>query len=255
MTSRPLLAVLTATALAVPVGASGLATRPTSPRVHGCVQPGPYQLPQGTEAVRLDPGEFSTRITNPWWPMRPGTRWHYLERTGSEVDHVTVTVTHRTVVLGGITARIVHDVDRSVGRVVEDTHDYYAQDSGGSLWYFGEDTRAFENGQVSTAGSWRYGVDGAQAGVIVPANPGVGCRYREESHAPDAQDRARVLAVSEGIQGPTGWYAHTLHTANYSPVERHAMENKFYGRGVGPIVEMDLSPEFSRAVLVGVTRR
>jgi hypothetical protein len=220
-----------------------------------CRQPGPYQLPHGTQRVRLDPVDFTLHIDNPWWPMRPGTSWHYVERAGEETTKVITTVTHRTKVVGGIRARVVHDVAREHGRVIEDTFDWYAQDSGGSIWYLGELSKQFEHGHLaSTAGSWTYGVDGGQAGVVVPARPGVGCTYREEHHRPDAEDRARVLSVSEGLRVPTGFYAHTLHTANSSPVEPRALENKFYARGVGPVLELDLSPELGTAVLVRITR-
>ena len=155
--------------------------------------------------------------------MEPGTRWHYVERGGGEVSRVTTTVTRRTKVIGGIRARVIHDVVRLRGQVVEDTLDWYAQDSGGSIWYLGEATKEYEIGHlVSTKGSWQHGVDGGQAGVIVPAAPGVGCVYREEYHAPDAKDRARVLSTSEGIKGPTGYYRRTLHTANTTPVQPRA---------------------------------
>ena len=54
----------------------------------------------------------------------------------------------------------------------EDTLDWYAQDADGNIWYMGEDTKEYKNGKVSsTKGSWEAGVDGAQAGIIVPAHP------------------------------------------------------------------------------------
>ena len=53
-------------------------------------------LPQGSERVRLDPGAFTTRIDNPWWPMRPGSRWIYRETDPEGTKHkVVVTVTPR----------------------------------------------------------------------------------------------------------------------------------------------------------------
>ena len=71
--------------------------------------------------------------------------------------------------------RVVHDVVTENGETVEDTFDWYAQDAFGNLWYLGEDTKEYENGKVaSTEGSWEAGVDGAQAGIILPADPTVG---------------------------------------------------------------------------------
>lgn len=234
--------------------ASGAAAMVTGLSSSHCTQPGPYQLPHGKEPVDLDPDDFTIRIDNPWWPMKPGTSWRYVERGGGETGRVTTTVTHRTKRIAGVRARVVHDVARMDGQVIEDTMDWYAQDAGGSIWYLGELSRQYEDGVlVSTAGSWTHGKDGAQAGVIVPARPRVGCSYREEYHAPDAKDRAQVLSTSEGVQGPTGYYRRTLHTANSTPVEPRALENKFYGYGVGPILELDLSPQLGTSVLVRVS--
>jgi hypothetical protein len=140
-------------------------------------------LPQGSEPVNLDPSEFTTEIDNPYWPMKPGSRWRYTE-TDSEGSRlrIDVTVTDRTKrIADGIEARVVHDLatDPS-GQPVEDTHDWYAQDSSGNIWYLGEDTKEFENGKVvSTAGSWEAGVDGAQPGVALPADPRAGLSYRQ----------------------------------------------------------------------------
>lgn len=220
-----------------------------------CVQPGPYQLPQGSDPVQLDPADFTVHIDNPYWPMRPGTSWHYVETGGGETSQVTTTVTHKTKVINGITARVIHDVARSDGELVEDTKDWYAQDAGGSIWYLGELSKSYEHGHVvSTEGSWTYGKDGAQAGVIVPADPQVGCSYREEFRAGDAEDQAAVLSVTEPLRTPTGFHRNLLHTANTTPLTSDALENKFYARGIGPVLELDLSPELGRAVLVRITR-
>jgi hypothetical protein len=221
-----------------------------------CAQPGRYDLPRGAEVVDLDPADFSARIDHPYWPMRVGTVWHYVERGGGVTQRVTVSVTRRTRLVDGIRARVVHDVVREQGGIVEDTHDWYAQDSGGSVWYLGEATAEYDGGSlVSTEGSWEHGIDGAQAGVLLPARPVVGCRYREEYKPGEAEDRALILARSESITTPTGHYRQVLHTANSTPLEPDVLENKLYAGGVGPVVEIDLSPGWSRSVLVRVTHR
>src|SRR3954454_9380842 len=97
-------------------------------------------IPQGHEHVTLDPAEFTTRIDNPYWPMRVGTRWISRESEPGEPFHrIVVTVTHRTKKLAnGVTARAVHDKDTLHGRTVEDTIDWYAQDGTGNIWYLSE---------------------------------------------------------------------------------------------------------------------
>ena len=94
-------------------------------------------LPQGSEEVKLDPAEFTTDIDNPYWPMKPGSRWVYRE-TDSEgtVQRVEVTVTDRTKrIANGVEARVVHDEVTEKGEPVEITDDWYAQDSKGNVWY------------------------------------------------------------------------------------------------------------------------
>jgi hypothetical protein len=240
---------------ATAAGAPAPASYDTGPSSPGCEQPGPYDLPQGDEPVELDPADFSARIDHPFWPMRPGTVWHYVERSGGTVEKVTVTVTDRTRLVAGIRARVVHDVARVDGQVTEATFDWYSQDSGGSIWYLGEDTAEYEDGVVvSTAGSWEHGTDGGQAGVILPAAPRPGCSYREEFLPDEAQDEAMILSRSETLETPTGIHRHVVHTANTTPLEPTLLENKFYARGVGPVLEVTLSPHWSRAELVRVDR-
>jgi hypothetical protein len=222
---------------------------------HRCRLPGPYDYPHGSTPVQLRPKDFTTRIDNPYWPMRPGTVWKYVETNADETQRITVRVTRQTRLIGGIRARMVRDTARSGDAVVEDTRDWYAQDSGGNIWYLGEATEEYEHGKVvSTEGSWRYGRDGAQAGIVVPAGAQGGCDYREEHLAGKAEDQAVVLARTESMRTPTGFHRHVLHTANSTPLEPDVLENKFYARGVGPVLEIDVSPTWSRAELLEVTR-
>ena len=108
--------------------------------------------------------------------MAPGDRWVYRETDGEGGEQkVEVTVTDMAKTVMGIEALVVHDVVSEDGQLVEDTFDWYAQDADGNIWYLGEDTKEFENGKVkTTAGSWEHGVDGAQAGILVPAIPSPG---------------------------------------------------------------------------------
>ena len=163
--------------------------------------------------MTLDPADFTTEITNQYWPMAPGDRWVYRETDGQGGEQkVVVTVTDRTKTIAGIEALVVHDVVTEDGELVEDTFDWYAQDADGNIWYLGEDTKEFENGEVkTTAGSWEHGVDGAQAGIVVPANPEPGLDYRQEYYAGEAEDAATVLSLDEWVEVPAGSYRDVLH--------------------------------------------
>jgi hypothetical protein len=212
-------------------------------------------LPQDSETVELDPGDFTTDIDNPYWPLSPGSRWVYRETSGDEVQRVVVTVTHRTKTIDGIEARVIHDlVTTRDGEKVEDTFDWYAQDKEGNLWYLGEDTKEYEDGKVvSTEGSWEHGVDGAQAGIIVAAEPKQGLTYREEYYAGEAEDAAEVLDVGAKVQVPYGRFVDAMITRNYSGIEPNVEELKFYAKGVGPVLELIVSGGAGRTELLSYT--
>jgi hypothetical protein len=212
-------------------------------------------LPRGAEPVRLDPAEFSPRIDNPYWPMAPGSRWIYRETDEhGDVQRVVVTVTGRTRTVAGIEARVVHDVVTEHGRLVEDTFDWYAQDRAGNVWYLGEDTREFDGGRVSSAGWWEAGVDGAQAGVLLPARPRVGSEYRQEHYAGEAEDAARVLSLDEQAEVPFGHFDGALLTKDFTPLEPDVLEYKLYAKGVGPVLVLAVSGGAGREELVRYRR-
>jgi hypothetical protein len=98
----------------------------------------------------------------------------------------------------GIRAVVVHDVVSSGGRLAEDTFDWYAQDTAGNIWYLGEDTSKFEHGATSKEGSWEAGADGGQAGVIIPAHPQPGMKFRQEYYQGHAEDSVEILAIDIG---------------------------------------------------------
>jgi hypothetical protein len=203
------------------------------------------------------PADFTTKIDNPYWPMRPGSRWVYRE-TDSEGarQRVVVTVTRRTkLIANGVRARVVHDVVREDGELVEVTDDWYAQDRRGRIWYLGEDTTEYENGRpVSKEGSFEAGVDGAEAGIIMPARPRVGMRYRQEYYRGHAEDRARVMSLRERAEVPFGFFRPVLMTRDENPLEPRVLEYKFYARGVGPVLAVSVSGGSDREELVRFRR-
>jgi hypothetical protein len=214
------------------------------------------QLPTGSEPAKLDPADFTTEIDNAYWPMSPDSRWVYREVENGDVQRVTVTVTDRTKTIDGIEARVVHDlVTTPDGEKVEDTFDWYAQDKDGNLWYLGEDTKEYESGKVvSTEGSWEHGVDGAEAGIIVPAEPKQGLSYREEYYAGHAEDAAEVLSADGKVQAPYGRFGNAMITRNFSGIEPNVEELKYYAKGVGPVLELLVSGGSGRTELLTYTK-
>ena len=209
-------------------------------------------LPQGDEPVQLDPADFVAEIDNPYWPMKPGNRWVYNETDaeGNEMQ-VEVTVTNDKKDIVGISATVVHDVVTQDGSVKEDTLDWYAQDVDGNIWYLGEDTKEYENAVVvSTEGSWETGVDGAQPGILVPADPTVGMTYRQEYLAGEAEDRAKILSLDQHVEVPYGAFDGCLQTEDTTPLDPDVLEHKYYCRDIGPVLAIDVASGAGREELV-----
>jgi hypothetical protein len=214
-------------------------------------------LPQHGHPVSLNPADFTSNVTNPFFPLVPGTRLVYREQDAEgNVQKGVTHVTKRTkVIANGITARVVHDVVTERGEPIEKTFDWYAQDSAGNVWYLGEDTKEYKHGHVaSTHGSFEAGVDGAQPGVIMPASPQVGMAYRQEFYAGQAEDEARILSLDEQAGVPFGQFTGVLMTKEINPLEPRHVEYKFYARGVGPVLELTASGGTDRVGLIKVNR-
>ena len=236
-------------AAVVPLGGIAVAAKPGKPS----------PLPKGREAVHLDPADFTTKIDNPYWPMRPGSRWVYRETDPEGAkQRVVITVARQTKrIANGVTARIVHDVVTEHGTPVEVTDDWYAQDRAGNVWYLGEHTTEYVNGKPSTTeGSFEAGVDGAQPGVIVPAHPKPGLSYRQEYYKGHAEDKARVLSLKEQVEVPFGHFARgrVVMTSDINPLKPKMLEYKFYARGVGPVLGVGVSGGSDREELVSYHR-
>ena len=196
---------------------------------------GAAALPRGGEPVELDPADFTTKIDNPYWPMPRGGRWVYL----SDQERIVVEVTNKKKKIAGVEALVLRDTvtQRDGGGFVEVTDDWYAQDKEGNVWYLGEDTKEYKKGkESSTAGSWEHGVDGAYAGIIMPANPRPGMAYRQEYYKGEAEDLAKVVSVDAGVTVPFGTFRNSVKTEETTPLEPGLVEYKYYARGTGHVL-------------------
>jgi hypothetical protein len=167
-------------------------------------------------------------VDNPYLPLVDGARWVYDGVVDGEEEHVEVVVTGERRTIVGIDAVVVRDTVRDAGGMVtEDTEDWFAQDTDGNVWYLGEASQDFENGElVSTEGSWETGVDGAAPGLAMPAEPIAGMRYAQEDKPGEAEDMAEVVEVGD-----------RLLVREWSPFEPGIVEQKAYEAGVGMTAE------------------
>ena len=202
----------------------------------------------------IDPADFSTVIDNPYLPFTPGSKWRYEGTSDGARESNVVTVTDRRRRVMGVDVVVVHDVVTADGVISEDTVDWYAQDTAGNVWYFGEQVQNFERGKLSnTDGSWEAGVDGALPGIVMPAHPKTGDAYRQEYYRGQAEDMAKIIATGEHVTVPAGTYADAVVTREWSPLEPEVIERKSYAPGFGVVLEDDVAGPPGRSQLVEFT--
>ncbi|MSR61587.1 MAG: hypothetical protein EXS08_03950 [Planctomycetes bacterium] len=201
---------------------------------------------------RIDPHDFVRGVNNPLFPLVPGRTLVYETVTDEGTERIEVTTTHATKRILGVPCVVVHDFVTFDGEVIEDTLDYFAQDRAGNVWYFGELSQQFENGELSgLEGSWTAGVDHAKPGIVMQATPRVGQVYRQEFQPDVAEDAASILARDRHVSVPYGNFSGCLQTLDFSPLEPDASENKFYAPTIGVVLEVDLTTG-ERTELIGI---
>ena len=185
---------------------------------------------------KIVPAQFTSRITNTYWPMKPGAKWVYTGTKDGAPQRVDVAVSRQAKTVLGVRCIVVSDVVTSNHTLVEKTTDWYAQDRQGNVWYFGEHTKEYKNGVVtSTHGTWEAGVDNAKPGIVVQGTPRVGGYYRQEYRPGQAEDKAKVVSISASGRVPAGTFHRVLLTRDIDPLNPDKVEHKWYAAGVGPI--------------------
>jgi hypothetical protein len=231
MSGRPATRLATS-ALALAALTVGLAHAPVASASTNasCTPPPPPPLPP--------PQNFVPEVDNPYFPLVPGTTYIYVGNEDTDRVLDTVTVTHSTKVILGVTATVVVDVVVVNGQPSERTSDWYAQDDQGNVWYLGEAAFDFEHGHwVLADDSWQAGRDGALAGLIMEAHPQVGDAYTQEHYVGHAEDMAQVLSTDAVVHVPYGTFDNALFSKECTPLEPGVVDVKYYAPGFGEVSE------------------
>ena len=145
--------------------------------------------PSTVEVPVFDNNQFlnSDEITNDYFPLTPGEFRSYTKTEGDEVvavieQRVLDADPDNTISIEGIEKYlVVEEIEFENGEVAETNRDYYAQDTSGNVWQLGNSVLAYEDGYDAEGGdnegSWIAGVEGAVAGLIMPAMLQIGQKF------------------------------------------------------------------------------
>lgn len=211
---------------------------------------------QGNEPYNpvIDPANFVEGVDHPYFPLVPGTTSVYEGETDEGLEHIEVTVTDDTREVMGITCIVVRDTVWVDGELAEDTYDWFAQDVDGNVWYMGEDTTEYENGEpAGHGGAWEAGVDGALPGIVMQAAPEPGEPYRQEYYPGEAEDMAQVLRIDDSVTVAYGSFEGVVVTQEWNPLEPGVTELKYYVEGIGLVLEEVVEGETGRIELMDIT--
>jgi hypothetical protein len=181
-------------------------------------------------------------ITNLYLPLaslkqdilegKEGRKSVRVERTAKPQLHKGFKVGDQTV-----EALVVEDRDYEDGKLVETTLDYFAQADDGAVYYLGEDVDNYKDGKVTGhSGAWLYGKDTQQLGVLMPAHPKVGDKFRSEDVPKITTEDDEVISVSESATVPAGAFQSCVKIKEKA--SDGATEYKLYAPGVGCVKEI-----------------
>jgi hypothetical protein len=195
----------------------------------------------------MPPGEFSPLPGSPaaayvpvvnhvYFPLLPGSTWTYLGEEDGETKREDVRVLEGPhMILGVACTAMVEDVFVG-GELTETTTQWYAQDTVGNVWRFGEESLEYTGGlPVPAEDSWRAGVNGAQPWIIFAANPQPGDVYA--GNRGDGWDQNTVVSVTASAIVPAGLFAGCLEIDEENPDDPDDRDRILYAPGVGRVSE------------------
>jgi len=219
----------------------------------------------------------SNEISNPWWPLAQGDRFTYFEEEDCVLGVVDVMINggQSRSFVNGVAVREILDrefeddsgecdadilnPDDPEWTLIETTLDWYAQDINGNVWYFGEDTVAFDHEECDRwvddqnpdegcrDGSWAAGEDVAgvgaiaEEGIIMLTHPEKGQFYLQEYYEDEAEDMGKILKFQTVDTFLHGELDHCAVIKEWVPLDPGNVEHKFYCEGYGLVLVAGLS--------------
>ena len=207
----------------------------------------------GNYNPQINPSDFTTKITNPYFSLPVGKKMVYESETAEGSERVEIEIEGGTRKVMGVETIIYRDREYLDGELVEDTKDYLAQDRAGNVWYFGEDVDSYEDGKLKDhQGAWLAGVDGAKPGIWIKADHVVGDSYRQEFYKGEAEDIRDVVALNQTVTTNRATYNNCVKFYEWTPLDTKSREHKYYCSEVGTLVLIENLETGARSELSGV---
>jgi hypothetical protein len=141
---------------------------------------------------------FTLSSINAYFPIGVGSQWELEGEEKGALIELRIRVLDETEVVGGVTTRVVEEVEWEDGELLEVSRNFVAETEDGTVCYFGEEVDIFEDGGISHAGQWRADAPGNFPGILMPADPVPGLRFTMEGAPTVAEDVGRIVGA-----GPT----------------------------------------------------
>jgi hypothetical protein len=212
----------------------------------------------------FDPSNFDDPQDNLYMPMAAkGFTYVYHAETEDEFMIDEITYSNDTKDILGVTCMVVYDVEyvdvEGLGLIVtEATEDWFAWDNFGNVWYFGEDTLAYEYDdewnliETTDEGSWEAGVGGAEPGIVMLGEPMPGLSYQQEYYEDEAEDMGKVLRLNATVSIDYDDYENCLVTKEWTPLSPGEVEHKYYAPGEGLVFIEELKEKTVLVELVDI---
>ena len=181
-------------------------------------------------------------LTNPYLPLA-SLKQDVLEGTEDgkkiRVERTALPDKHKIFKINGqeVDAAVFEDRAWMNGELEEVATDYFAQDDAGNVYYLGEDVDEYADGKVTSHdGAWLLGKDTKTLGMLLPAHPKVGDKFKSEDVSKAIDESDVVLSLTATVTVPAGTYKNCLKIEEHPAGE--GVEYKYYAPGIGVVREV-----------------
>jgi len=186
-------------------------------------------------------------ITNPYFPLAQ-LKQDILEGVEDgkkvRVERTLKPNKRRTYTFGDqeVESLVVEDRVYEDGQLAEVALDFFAHDDNGTVYYLGEDVDEYKDGKIiGHDGTWHYGLDTRVPGLIFPAQPKLGQKWRPEDVSNDISEIDEIVSMSEKVTTPAGTFENCIKVKE--DLADGTTEFKFYAKGVGVVREVPADGE------------